>query len=72
MTGKSSTPTSPVFDARRGPTTRVPRLIVVASDHGARQAITRTMPGFDFYFASSVDEAEALTRRGIASGFYVF
>jgi hypothetical protein len=47
-------------------------MIVVADDPCDRLAIQRSLRHCTFYFASSVEEAEALTRTGIANSFWVF
>lgn len=47
-------------------------MIVVAEGARARLAIRRSLPHCIFHFASTVEEAEALARTGIANGFYVF
>ena len=60
-------PTTPISPA---PTTTA--MIVVADDACERLAIQRTFPHCAFYFASSVEEAEALARTGLATSFYVF
>jgi len=47
-------------------------MVVVADDVCTRLAIQRSLPRCAFVFASDAEEAEALTRAGVASRFYFF
>lgn len=55
---------------RRPPALEPVTMVVVAGDVCTRLAIQRSLPRCAFYFASDVEEAEALTRAGLASRFY--
>lgn len=57
---------------RRPPALEPVTMVVVADDVCTRLAIQRSLPRCAFVFASDAEEAEALTRAGVASRFYFF
>ncbi len=67
MVDHDERPTTPI-----SPSSATPAMIVVADDACERLAIQRSFPRCAFYFASTVEEAEALARTGLATSFYVF
>ena len=60
------------LDGARGNALQLLLLIVVTDERGIRQAIQRSFPGVEFIFASTIEQADAIARSGIVSGFYLF